>query len=61
MSTRIAAYLVAAALFTLSAAAECSRQPEPKPSDSTLCGTTPDGVIYCQVPAPTATTGIDPK
>ena len=42
---------VAVILAGTSAAKGCDKAPEPKPSDSTLCGTGPDGLIYCQVPA----------
>jgi len=51
MKRTLAYIAVAVILAGTSAAKGCDKAPEPKPSDSTLCGTGPDGLIYCQVPA----------
>lgn len=54
--------LALTAATVLMMAAECGKAQDPKPTGSTLCGTGPDGLIYCQVPAdPSATPGMDPK
>jgi len=53
---RTLAYIAVAVILAGTAAAKgCDKTPEPRPSDSTLCGTGPDGLIYCQVPAESET------
>jgi len=44
---------IAAALIVLFlTAGSCEPKPQPQPANSTLCGTGPDGPIWCPVPTP---------
>jgi hypothetical protein len=49
---RTITYLAVIGIWVGMAAADCQEtKPNPKPQHSTLCGTGPDGLIYCEVPA----------
>jgi hypothetical protein len=42
--------LIPLVLVPLLAAGDCQPKPEPRPTDKSVCGTGPDGLIYCEVP-----------